>query len=108
MKSTAPRGVSAIAAAVLGACLLVHSMAQAQSRPYPEKPVRVVVPAPSGSAPDFLVRLLGQKLSESWNQPLVIDNVVGASGNIGTDRWPRPRPTATPCCSTPLGRSPST
>ncbi len=59
--------------------------AQAQPR-YPEKPVRMVVPAPPGSAPDILARLLGQKLSESWGQPVVIDNVVGASGNIGTDR----------------------
>lgn len=59
--------------------------AQAQPR-YPEKPVRMVVPAPPGSAPDILARLVGQKLSESWSQPVVIDNVVGASGNIGTDR----------------------
>jgi tripartite-type tricarboxylate transporter receptor subunit TctC len=59
--------------------------AQAQPR-YPEKPVRMVVPAPPGSAPDILARLVGQKLSESWGQPVVIDNVVGASGNIGTDR----------------------
>jgi tripartite-type tricarboxylate transporter receptor subunit TctC len=59
--------------------------AQAQTR-YPDKSVRVVVPAPPGSAPDFLVRLVGQKLSEAWGQPVVIDNVVGASGNIGTER----------------------
>ena len=59
--------------------------AQAQPR-YPEKPVRMVVPAPPGSAPDILARLVSQKLSESWGQPVVIDNVVGASGNIGTDR----------------------
>jgi tripartite-type tricarboxylate transporter receptor subunit TctC len=59
--------------------------AQAQSR-YPEKPVRMVVPAPPGSAPDILSRIVSQKLSESWGQPVVIDNVVGASGNIGTDR----------------------
>lgn len=53
---------------------------------WPEKSVRLVVPAPPGSAPDILSRLLGQKLSDSWGQPVVIDNVVGASGNIGTDR----------------------
>jgi tripartite-type tricarboxylate transporter receptor subunit TctC len=92
MKITIAPGLSAMAAAVLGAGLLVHSMAQAQSRPYPEKPVRVVVPAPPGSAPDFLARLLGQKLSEAWSQPVVIDNVVGASGNIGTDRVAKATP----------------
>lgn len=65
--------------------VLFAAGAQAQPR-YPEKPVRMVVPAPPGSAPDILARLVGQKLSESWGQPVVIDNVVGASGNIGTDR----------------------
>src|SRR6267154_585033 len=51
-----------------------------------------IVPAPPGSAPDFLVRLVGQKLSESWGQALVIDNVVGASGNIGTERVAKAAP----------------
>jgi tripartite-type tricarboxylate transporter receptor subunit TctC len=92
MKLTIAPGLSAVAAAVLGAGLLLHAMAQAQSRPYPEKPVRVIVPAPPGSAPDFLARLLGQKLSEAWSQPVVIDNVVGASGNIGTDRVAKATP----------------
>lgn len=92
MRITVAPGLSAMAAAVLGAGLLLHSMAQAQSRPYPEKPVRVIVPAPPGSAPDFLARLLGQKLSEAWSQPVVIDNVVGASGNIGTDRVAKATP----------------
>lgn len=86
MKNIAKRTVFAIAAAVLGASLLAHSTTHAQPRPYPERPVRMVVPAPPGSAPDFLARLLGQKLSEAWGQSVVIDNVVGASGNIGTDR----------------------
>ncbi len=59
---------------------------------YPDKPVRMVVPAPPGSAPDILARLVGQKLGESWGQPVVIDNVVGASGNIGTDRVAKAAP----------------
>ena len=86
MKNIAKRTVFAIAAAVLGANLLAHSTTHAQPRPYPERPVRMVVPAPPGSAPDFLARMLGQKLSETWGQAVVIDNLVGASGNIGTDR----------------------
>jgi tripartite-type tricarboxylate transporter receptor subunit TctC len=77
-----------LAAALSGACL----PASAQTRGYPEKSVRVIVPAPPGSAPDFLVRLVGQKLTESWGQALVIDNVVGASGNIGTERVARAAP----------------
>jgi tripartite-type tricarboxylate transporter receptor subunit TctC len=78
-------------AAVLAACLMLQPAAQAQTR-YPDKSVRVVVPAPPGSAPDFLVRLVGQKLSEAWGQPVVIDNIVGASGNIGTERVAKSAP----------------
>jgi len=80
------------------ACILAAALSSAwlpghaQTRGYPEKPVRVIVPAPPGSAPDFLVRLVGQKLSESWGQALVIDNVVGASGNIGTERVAKAAP----------------
>ncbi len=73
----------ALSAAVAGLGLAPSAWAQPK---WPEKPVRLVVPAPPGSAPDILSRLLGQKLSDAWGQPVVIDNVVGASGNIGTDR----------------------
>jgi tripartite-type tricarboxylate transporter receptor subunit TctC len=71
--------VLAFVAGVLGAPSL---FAQA----WPAKPVRLIVPAPPGSAPDFLSRLLAPKLGDAWGQPLVIDNVLGAGGNIGTDR----------------------
>ena len=62
------------------------SATQAQTRAWPERPVKVIVPAPPGSAPDAMVRLLGNKLAEMWGQPVTIENIVGASGNIGTDR----------------------
>jgi tripartite-type tricarboxylate transporter receptor subunit TctC len=78
-------------AVVLAACMVVQPAAKAQTR-FPDKSVRVVVPAPPGSAPDFLVRLVGQKLSEAWGQPVVIDNIVGASGNIGTERVAKSAP----------------
>ena len=76
-----------VALAVLG--LGVAVQAGAQPKGFPEKSVRMVVPAPPGSAPDILARLVGQKLSESWGQPVVVDNIVGASGNIGTERVAR-------------------
>ena len=53
---------------------------------WPVKPVRFIIPAPPGSAPDFLSRILAQKLTDVWGQTVVIDNVVGASGHIGTER----------------------
>lgn len=60
--------------------------AHAQSLSWPERAVRIIVPAPPGSAPDALVRMFAQKMSEGWGQTVTVENIVGASGNIGTDR----------------------
>jgi tripartite-type tricarboxylate transporter receptor subunit TctC len=79
--------MKAVAAFIAAACIAFGALAQpALAQPYPSKPIRVIVPAPPGSAPDFLSRLLATKLGDLWGQPLVIDNVVGAGGNISTDR----------------------
>ena len=64
----------------------VACAAQAQTPSWPQRTVKIVVPAAPGSAPDVLVRMYGQRMSELWNQPVVIENVVGAAGNIGTER----------------------
>jgi tripartite-type tricarboxylate transporter receptor subunit TctC len=50
---------------------------------FPGRPVRMVVPFPPGSASDFLARVLGQKLGETWGQQVVVDNRPGAGGLIG-------------------------
>ncbi|MFZ2736671.1 MAG: tripartite tricarboxylate transporter substrate binding protein [Burkholderiaceae bacterium] len=86
MKNALQRSLFSLLTGVFAGSLLLPAMALAQTRPWPEKPVRIIVPAPAGSAPDAIVRVLGQKLSETWGQSVTIDNVVGASGNIGTDR----------------------
>ena len=52
---------------------------------YPSKPIRWIIPYPTGGTSDFLARLIGQKLTEAWKQPVLIDNRTGANGNIGTD-----------------------
>jgi tripartite-type tricarboxylate transporter receptor subunit TctC len=68
--------------AVLGFAALWPMLAIAQ--PYPSKPVHVVVPFTPGSATDILARTFGQKLSELWEQPVIIDNRPGAGGTIGS------------------------
>jgi tripartite-type tricarboxylate transporter receptor subunit TctC len=52
---------------------------------YPAKPIHIVVPLPPGGSNDVLARILGQKMSESFGQPVIVDNKPGAAGNIATD-----------------------
>ena len=52
---------------------------------YPTRLVRIVVPQSAGGATDTFARAIGQKLSERWKQPVVIENRAGAAGVIGTE-----------------------
>jgi tripartite-type tricarboxylate transporter receptor subunit TctC len=65
---------------LLGFGFLGHSFAADQ---YPSKPVTLVIPYGPGGGTDILGRILGKKLSEIWNQPVVIVNKPGASGLVG-------------------------
>ena len=76
-----PLWCAVLAAGLAGA----SGVALGQAR-YPDKPVRMIVPAPPGSGPDAIGRLLGAKLTEAWGQSVLVDNVVGAGGNLGHDR----------------------
>ena len=79
--STRSRFFLALAAAVVALAGAGTASAQA----FPTKPVRLVVPQTPGGASDALARIVGQKLSERWGQPVVVENKAGAGGNVGTD-----------------------
>ena len=51
---------------------------------YPSRAIRIVVPASVGTGIDAIARVLGQRMGQEWNVPVVVDNRAGASGNIGT------------------------
>ena len=73
-----------LAIGLSGLGLLSQGQVQAQTA-YPNKPIKIVVPFPAGGTSDVLARILGQKMTESWGQPVVIENKPGSSGNLGAD-----------------------
>lgn len=65
---------------------------QVSAEDFPSRTVRLVVPFPPGGAIDALTRIVGQKMSATWGQPVVVDNRPGASGAIGADHVARAAP----------------
>lgn len=59
---------------------------------YPSRLVRVIVPFPPGSTLDALARIVTDQLANKWAQPVIIENISGGGGNIGTDRFARSPP----------------
>ena len=66
-------------------CLLALGLAAgtAAAQEYPTRVIRIVVAQAPSSGPDLAARTLGQKLSETWGQPVIVDNRPGANGIIG-------------------------
>jgi tripartite-type tricarboxylate transporter receptor subunit TctC len=59
---------------------------------YPSRLVKVILPFPPGSTLDALARVMTDQMAQKWGQPVVIENVTGGGGNIGTDRFARSAP----------------
>ena len=69
--------------ALLAASLLSLPLQAATA--FPTKPIRIIVAYTPAGTTDILARALAQKMSESWGQPVIVDNRPGANGNIGTE-----------------------
>jgi tripartite-type tricarboxylate transporter receptor subunit TctC len=77
--------LSAVSAAVLGIAIGCTSTAYGAEASFPKHPIRIVVPFTAGGAADVTARLVGDKLSAAWKQPVVVENRPSAGGIAGTD-----------------------
>jgi tripartite-type tricarboxylate transporter receptor subunit TctC len=73
------------------AAVLLPGAAQAQDA-YPSKAIRIIVPFTPGSATDVMARILGERLTAAWSQPVIVDNRPGAGGSIGIRETARAAP----------------
>jgi tripartite-type tricarboxylate transporter receptor subunit TctC len=73
-------------------CILSAFASDASAQTYPNQAVRIVVPFAAGGAVDSIARIVGQKMSESLGQPVVIENKPGAGGNLAADAVARAAP----------------
>jgi len=76
-------------AAIAG--MLVTGAAHAQTD-FPNRPIHMVVPYPAGGIVDIATRIVTDKLSEIWHQPIVVEAKPGASGNLAWDQVSRAKP----------------
>jgi tripartite-type tricarboxylate transporter receptor subunit TctC len=68
-----------------GLLVLALSSMPLMAQQYPAKPIRIVVGFAPGGGTDIVSRIIGQKMTESWGQPVLVDNRAGATGTIGAD-----------------------
>lgn len=90
---SASRQLLGCAIAVLAVCgVTAHAQTASTGAPFPSKPVRIIVPFPPGGAADLTSRLLGEQLSKSLGQSVVVDNRPGAGAVIGYELGARAAP----------------
>jgi tripartite-type tricarboxylate transporter receptor subunit TctC len=78
--------------AVVSALLLTSTLANAQSEPYPSRPIKLIVGYPAGGASDVTARAVANKMVDFLGQPVVVENKPGAAGNIGSEFVARSKP----------------
>ena len=84
MKKTLHRPIGALFAAMTALSVATSAAAQGADPGWPSRPIKVVIPYGSGSSPDVFARIVGERLQQRLGQPVVIENRVGAGGNVGT------------------------
>lgn len=79
------RAARTLCAATLGLAIALFTTSAAFAQPYPNKPIKIIVPFPAGGTTDIAARLVAQKMSESMGQPVTVENRGGAGGSLGAD-----------------------
>lgn len=77
--------VSALAATLAGAAMPPMAAAQQNAGPFPNRPVRIIVPATPGGSSDIFARAIAQKLQDAFGKPVIVEYKAGAGTNIGSD-----------------------
>ena len=77
---------------LLGLVLSIVVSVAAHAQPFPSKPIRILVPFPAGGTTDIVARLVGQRMSESMGQPVLVENRAGAGGTIAAAELARSAP----------------
>jgi tripartite-type tricarboxylate transporter receptor subunit TctC len=67
-------------------CVGTLALSSTHALAFPDRPITIIVPSSPGGSTDLMARIMGQKLTERWGQPVVISNVAGAGGSIGAAR----------------------
>jgi tripartite-type tricarboxylate transporter receptor subunit TctC len=84
-----PRKIMKLKALMLALALALVGIAAATAQDYPSRPITLIVPFPAGGATTTLARLLSEHMKNTLGQPIIVENVSGASGSIGTTRVAR-------------------
>jgi tripartite-type tricarboxylate transporter receptor subunit TctC len=79
-----------LATLLTGLTVLLPALAAAED--FPDKPIRLIVPFPAGGPNDIIARVVGQRMSELFKQPVVIENRGGQAGVLGTDAVAKAKP----------------
>jgi tripartite-type tricarboxylate transporter receptor subunit TctC len=83
-------------------CIVLPATSPTWAQTWPQKAVRIIVPFPAGGSNDALCRIVADKLSGNWKQPVIVDNKAGAGGNIGAEiAYSAPADGYTLLCSPP-------
>ena len=84
--------IAKFAAAFLAALAVLLAAASTQAQQYPQRPISLIVPFAAGGPTDVLARLLGQHMSQTLGQSIVVEDVTGAGGTIGSARAAKAAP----------------